>query len=141
MDTKASADWMLLRIQINGGSSVKLNLRKWKARAVCFLGCVVLLGSLSFAAQAETRLVEAGKKARVTGRIVSRNGNLVNIYDKSSGDVVVVNLNASTKIERRHGKILFFRHTQMDKTALIPGLPIVVEGPGNAEGQIEADKV
>jgi outer membrane protein OmpA-like peptidoglycan-associated protein len=141
MDTKASAAWMLLRIQVNGGSSVKFNLRKWKARALCSLGCVILLGCLSYTTQAETRLVEAGKKARVTGRIVSRNGNLVNIYDKSSGEVVVVNLNASTKIERRHGKVLFFRHTQMDKTALIPGLPIVVEGPGNAEGQIEADKV
>jgi outer membrane protein OmpA-like peptidoglycan-associated protein len=132
---------MLLRIQVNGGSSVKLNLWKWKVRALCYLGCVILLGSLSYAAQQETRPVEAGKKVKVTGRILSRNGNLVNVYDKSSGELFVVDLNASTKIERKRGKILFFRHTQMDKTALIPGLPITVEGPGNAEGQIEADKI
>ena len=128
-------------IQESGGSSVKLNLSKWKVRALCYLGCVVLLGSLLYAAKPTTRLIEAGKKVKVTGRILSRNGNLVNVYDKGSGEVVVVDLNASTKIERKRGKILFFRHTQMDNTALIPGLPITVEGPGNAEGQIEADKI
>jgi len=120
---------------------VKLNLSKWKVRALCYLGCVILLGSLSYAAQPETRFIEAGKKVKVTGRILSRNGDLVNVYDKSSGEIVVVDLNASTKIERRRGKILFFRHTQMDRTALIPGLTMTVEGPGNAKGQIEADNI
>ncbi len=120
---------------------MKLNLWKWKVRALYSLGCIVLLGSLSYAAQPETRLVEAGKKVKVTGRIVSRSGDLVNVHDKRSGKVVVVALNASTKVERRRGKILFFRHTQMDAEALLPGLPITVEGPGNAEGQIEADKI
>jgi outer membrane protein OmpA-like peptidoglycan-associated protein len=132
---------MLLRIQVRRTSSVKLYLRKWKVRALCSLICVVLLGSLSYAEQPQKRRVEAGKKVKVTGRIVSRKGNLVNVYDKGSGQIVVVDLNASTKIERRRGKILFFRHTQMDKTALIPGLPVTVEGPGNTEGQIEADRV
>ena len=120
---------------------MKLNLSKWIVRTLCYLGCVILLGSLSYRAQSETRLIEAGKKVKVTGRILSRNGDLVNVYDKSSGEIVVVDLNASTKIERRRGKILFFRHTQMDRTALIPGLTMTVEGPGNAEGQIEADKI
>jgi len=120
---------------------MKLNLFKWKVRALCYLGCVVLLGTLTYAAQSETRLIEAGKKVKITGRILSRNGNLVNVYDKGSGEVVVVDLNASTKVERKRGKVLFFRHTQMDKTALVPGLTVKVEGPGNAEGQIEADKI
>jgi outer membrane protein OmpA-like peptidoglycan-associated protein len=120
---------------------VRLNLYKWKARALYSFGCLVLLASLSYAAQSETRLIEAGKKVKVAGRILSRSGDRVTIYDKGSGQVVVVDLNASTKIERRRGKILFFRHTQMDRTALIPGLPIMVEGPGNAKGQIEADKI
>ena len=120
---------------------MKRNLSKWKVRALCYLGCVILLGSLSYAAQPETRFIEAGKKVKVTGRILSRNGDLVNVYDKSSGEIVVVDLNASTKIERRRGKILFFRHTQMDRTALIPGLTMTVEGPGNAKGQIEADNI
>jgi outer membrane protein OmpA-like peptidoglycan-associated protein len=132
---------MFLRIQVSGGSSVKLNLWKWKARALYCLSCVILFGSLSYAAQPETRLVEAGKKVKVTGRILSRNGNRVSLCDKGSNEVIVVDLNASTKVERKRGKILFFRHTQMDATALIPGLPVTVEGPGNAEGQIEADKI
>lgn len=120
---------------------MKLNLQIWKVRTLFCLGCVVLLGSLSYADQPVTRSVEAGKKVKVTGRILSHNGNLVAVSDKSSGDIVVVDLNASTKIERKRGKVLFFRHTQMDATSLIPGLPITVEGPGNAEGQIEADKI
>jgi outer membrane protein OmpA-like peptidoglycan-associated protein len=132
---------MFLRIQVSGGSSVKLNLWKWKARALYCLSCVILFGSLSYAAQPETRLVEAGKKVKVTGRILSRNGNRVSLCDKGSNEVIVVDLNASTKVERKRGKILFFRHTQMDATALISGLPITVQGPGNAEGQIEADKI
>jgi outer membrane protein OmpA-like peptidoglycan-associated protein len=131
----------LFQIQVSGGSSVKPNLSKWKVRALCYLGSVILLGSLSYAAQSETRLIEAGKKVKVTGRIVSRNGDLVNVYDASSAEIVVVDVNASTRIERRRGKILFFRHTQMDKTALIPGLTMTVEGPGNAKGQIEADNI
>jgi outer membrane protein OmpA-like peptidoglycan-associated protein len=120
---------------------VKLNVYKWKVRALSCLGCVILLGSLTWAAQSETRLIEAGKKVKVTGRVLSRSGDLVSVYDKGSGEVVVVNLNASTKVERTRGKILFFRHTSMDKTALVPGLTVKVEGPGNAEGQIEADKI
>jgi outer membrane protein OmpA-like peptidoglycan-associated protein len=120
---------------------VKPNLYKWRVNVVCYLSSVILLGSLSYAANSETRPAKAGKKIKVTGRIMSRSGNLVNVYDKRSGEVVVVDLNASTKIERGHGKILFFRHTQMDKTALLPGLKVEVEGPSNANGQIEADKV
>ena len=120
---------------------MKLNLWKWKVRALCCLGCIVLLGNLSYAAQPKTTLVEPSKKVKVTGRIVSRNGKLVTVYDKGSNQVFVVDLNASTTIERKRGRILFFRHTQVDKAALIPGLPVTVEGPGNAEGQIEADKV
>jgi outer membrane protein OmpA-like peptidoglycan-associated protein len=141
MDNEASAVLMLLRIQVSGGSSVKINLWNWKVRALCSLVCVVLLGSLSYADQPEKRLIEAGKKVKVTGRILSRSGDLVTVYEKNSGEVVLVDLNASTKVERKGGKLLFLRHTQVDATALLPGLPVTVEGPGNAEGQIEADKI
>jgi outer membrane protein OmpA-like peptidoglycan-associated protein len=130
---------MLLRIQVSGGNSVKLNLCKRKVPA--YLGCIVLLGSLSYADQPVARSIEAGKKVKVTGRILSHKGNLVDVFDRGSNQVVVVDLNANTKVERKRGKILFFRHTQMDTRSLIPGLPITVEGPGNPEGQIEADKI
>jgi outer membrane protein OmpA-like peptidoglycan-associated protein len=120
---------------------VKLNLWTWKVRGLFSLACVLLLGSLSYAAQPETRLVETGTKVKVTGRIVYRKGNLVDVYDKESDQVFIVDLNASTEIERTHGKIPFFRHTRTDATALLPGLPVTVEGPGNPKGQIEADKI
>lgn len=120
---------------------MKLNLWQWKERTLYGLGCVVLLGSLSYAAQPEPRLIAAGKKVKITGRILSRSGDLVNVYDKRSGESVVVDLNASTKIEHKQGKLPFIHHAQMDTTALVPGLPVTIEGPGNAKGQIEADKI
>ncbi|HMC30014.1 MAG TPA: hypothetical protein VKL99_04210, partial [Candidatus Angelobacter sp.] len=120
---------------------MKVNLWNWKVRALYSLGCALLLGSLSHAGQPEKRLVEAGQKVKVSGRILSRSGNLVTVYEKSSGEVFLIDLNASTKVERKRSKLLFFHHTQVDATALLPGLPVTVEGPGNAEGQIEADTI
>jgi outer membrane protein OmpA-like peptidoglycan-associated protein len=108
---------------------------------LCSLGCVILLGSLASAAQPQTRPIEAGKKVKVTGRILTRNGDLVNVSDEGSRAVVAVDLNASTKVERKRGKMLFIHHTQADTTALIPGLKVTVQGIGNATGQIEADKI
>jgi outer membrane protein OmpA-like peptidoglycan-associated protein len=119
---------------------VNHNLRKWKSRALCYLGCVVLFGSLTYPAQSETRPIEAGKKVKITGRVLSRSGDLVTVAEKNS-DEVVVDLNASTRIERKRGKMFFSHYTQTDRAALIPGLTVVVEGPGNAKGQIEADKI
>jgi outer membrane protein OmpA-like peptidoglycan-associated protein len=99
--------------------------------------CAVLLAGLS-AANAQ-QMFEAGKKAKVTGTIQSRNGDLVTVTEKKSGDKAVIDLTDFTKIERK--KDFRLRRTDMDMTALVPGLTIDVEGEGNSAGQLEAKKI
>jgi outer membrane protein OmpA-like peptidoglycan-associated protein len=83
--------------------------------------------------------VEAGKKAKIKGTIMSRSGDLIKISDKKDGSLVVVDLTDSTQIERT--KDFRFRHADMDVTAMVPGLTIEAEGVGNAQGQLEANKI
>jgi outer membrane protein OmpA-like peptidoglycan-associated protein len=104
-------------------------------------GSAVLLAALAFAAAHETRQLAAGEKATVTGAILSRDGDLIRILDKNSNDFVVVNINDDTKIERKQHRVVFFRHTDMDATAMVPGLTIHAEGVGNSKGQLDAAKI
>ncbi len=63
------------------------------------------------------------------------------VKDKHTGQVVVVSISDTTKIERKKGKVEFFRHKDMDVTAMVPGLTIDAEGVGNAKGQLAASKI
>jgi len=83
----------------------------------------------------------AGEKVKVTGLILSRNGDTIRIKDKKSGQFVVVNITDNTKIERKGGHPLSFRHTEMDVTAMVPGLTIEAEGISDAKGRLEAEKI
>jgi outer membrane protein OmpA-like peptidoglycan-associated protein len=109
------------------------------ARRFCPSICAVLLVGLGYVGTVHAFQVEAGKKAKVKGTIMSRTGGLVKINDKKSGSLVVVDLTDSTQIERT--KDFRFRHADMDVTALVPGLTIEVEGVGNGQGQLEANKI
>jgi outer membrane protein OmpA-like peptidoglycan-associated protein len=109
------------------------------ARRFCPSVCLVLLVGLGYVGTVHAFQVEAGKKAKVKGTIVSRSGDLVKINDKKSGSLIVVDLTDSTQIER--AKDFRFRHADMDVTAMVPGLTIEVEGVGNAQGQLEAKKI
>jgi outer membrane protein OmpA-like peptidoglycan-associated protein len=55
--------------------------------------------------------------------------------------VVVITIEDTTKVERTKFKFPFYRHIDMDVTALLPGLNIEVEGVGNSVGQLEAHKI
>src|SRR5271166_986777 len=106
---------------------------------------LVLLSTISLCLLAPMMLVAAGasqitdgQKAKIKGTIISRSGNLVKVQDKSTGSVDVVKIVDNTKVARDKS---FFRRTDMDVTALVPGLTIEAEGVGNAEGQLEAKKV
>jgi outer membrane protein OmpA-like peptidoglycan-associated protein len=101
-------------------------------------GSVLLLAALGFSVADKTRQLSPGEKAKVTGAILSRDGDLIRVSDKKSGAVVVVNLNDNTKVQRKQQGVLFFRHTDMDITALVPGLTIQAEGAGNSKGQLDA---
>ena len=115
-------------------------IQSLKMRVLCSVTCFLLVASAGYAAEA-ARQIPSGKKDKITGTIESRNGDLITVHDKKSGDLVIVNITDSTKVERKKGKIEFFRHSDMDVTAMLPGLTIAAEGVGNAKGQLDAAKV
>jgi outer membrane protein OmpA-like peptidoglycan-associated protein len=103
---------------------------------------IVLIASSAFAATTyKNRQFMQGEKAKVSGLIVSRDGDLVRIRDKKSGGVIVVSIGDTTHIERKKHKFPLYRHTDMDVTALLPGLTIEAEGVANSNGQLEASKI
>ena len=118
---------------------MKFNIREWKLN-VLFCASVILLASLTYAATNQTRQLAAGDKAKVAGPILSRDGELVRVRDKKSGEVVVVNITENTRIERKKHRVVFPRHTDMD-AAMVPGLTIEADGVGNSKGQLDADKI
>jgi outer membrane protein OmpA-like peptidoglycan-associated protein len=109
--------------------------------SLCCAISVVLLGTLLFAASADTSGISNGAKAKVTGLILSRDGDMIRIKDKKSGAIVVVNISDHTRIERKQGRLPFYRHTEMDVTAMLPGLTIEAEGTGDVKGRLNAEKI
>src|SRR5437588_8443091 len=123
-----------------GGIGVKSNIREWKLSVLFCASAAILLASLTYAATNPTRHLAAGDKAKVAGPILSRDGELVRVRDKKSGEVVVVNITENTRIERKKHRVVFPRHTDMD-AAMVPGLTIEADGVGNSKGQLDADKI
>ena len=113
-------------------------VRKWKRNVLVYASSALLLAALSFAVAQKTRQLAAGEKAKVTGAILSRDGDLIRVLDKKSGEVVVVNINDDTQVELKQHSAPFFRHSDMNVTAMVPGLSIQAEGLGNSKGQLEA---
>ena len=120
---------------------MKLTTSKWSGAALCCAVSVALLGTLLCTASTSASDIPAGKNVKITGLILSRNGDTVRIKDKKSGQFVVVNITDNTKIERQRGHLQFLRHTDMDVTALVPGLTIEAEGRGDAKGRLEAERI
>ena len=120
---------------------MKLDLLKSMRLAFVSTICLCLSAGMTVIAAADSSQIASGQKAKVKGVIVSRSGDLVKIQDKKSDAVEVVKLEESTRIEREKGLRTFFRHTDMDVTALVPGLTIEAEGVGNADGQLEASRI
>jgi outer membrane protein OmpA-like peptidoglycan-associated protein len=118
-----------------------LNTGNSRSRVLCCVFGIILLGSMAYASAANTPQIASDQKSKVQGTIVSRNGDVVNVKDKKSGSLVAVLITDNTKIERKHGKVEFFRHTDMDVTAMVPGLTIDAEGVGNSKGQLAASKI
>jgi hypothetical protein len=87
---------------------MKPKIRKWKRNVLFCAGSALLLAALAFAAAHETRQLAAGEKATVTGAILSRDGDLIRVLDKKSNEIVVVNINDNTNIERKQHHVVFF---------------------------------
>src|SRR5260370_26635403 len=111
-----------------------------KTSRLWYLPALILLLASSFAhAATATKKFDAGKKAKATGTIVSRNGDLVTVNIKKESTSAIVNINDNTKIERE--KSFRLRRADMDVTAMVPGLTISAEGVGNSKGQLDANKI
>jgi hypothetical protein len=118
----------------------KMNCNGWKSNhRALFVAC--LCAGMALLVKAESHSIENDKKAEIKGVIISRSGDLVKIQEKKSGDIELVKLGDGTIIERKRGLHSFFRHADMDVTALVPGLTIEAEGLGNADGELEATKI
>jgi len=111
-----------------------------RLRAAWFVTCALLLVGLLCAAAPTDQKIESGKKEKIKGTIISRSGDLIKVRQKS-GDTAIVVLSDTTKIERDRGATHFFRHQDMDATAMLPGLTIDADGEGNAKGQLTASKI
>jgi outer membrane protein OmpA-like peptidoglycan-associated protein len=120
---------------------VKLRISKWSGAALCCAVSLALLGTPLHAASTGTFQIPMNQKAKAAGVILSRGGDTIRIKDKKSGQFVLVNITNNTKIERKQGKLQFFRHADMDVTALLPGLTVEAEGRGDAKGRLEAEKI
>jgi outer membrane protein OmpA-like peptidoglycan-associated protein len=119
---------------------VNLIRRSKLSTLLCTIAVVVFASSTFAATASKTRQLAQGEKAKVSGVILSRDGDLVRVRDKESFEVIV-SIGDATKIDRKKHKFPFYRHTDMDVTALLPGLTVEAQGVGNSNGQLEASKI
>ncbi len=108
---------------------------------LCAVATVLITSSALAATTSKARQLTPGEKAKMSGLILSRDGDLVRVRDKKSHDVITVSIVDATQIERKSHKLPFYRHTDMDVTALLPGLTIEAEGVANSNGQLEASNI
>jgi OmpA-OmpF porin, OOP family len=118
-------------------------------RPASLIFMLILMGSISFG-QVDQSMEEGrgrsatvpvaanGEKVKVKGRIVSRGADTINIRSQVGNQVVVL-LTDRTSVKSKGG--FFKRGTDYDVTSLLRGLPIEVEGRGNADGQLVAEKI
>ncbi|HET8675741.1 MAG TPA: OmpA family protein [Blastocatellia bacterium] len=84
------------------------------------------------------RRVVSGQKTKLKGRIVRRDADTFSVLDDQSMETIVL-LTDRTSVKSKGG---FFRSGKnYDVTSLLRGLPVEVEGRGNPDGQLIAEKV
>jgi outer membrane protein OmpA-like peptidoglycan-associated protein len=121
---------------------VKSNNRNWMLMLLVYACAIILPANHALAASSgKVCRLSNGEGAKVSGLILSREGDLIRVRDKKSSELVVVRIDDNTKIERTKYKFPFYRHVDMDVTALLPGLNIEAEGVGNSVGQLDAHKI
>jgi len=116
-------------------------MESWTARTLrAFIGAALVLTLASTALAGNSQITD-DQKAKITGTIISRDGDLVKVTNKKTGSTATVVIRDNTKIERKSFKHQFFVHKDMDVTAMVPGLNIKAEGIGNAKGQLVAKTI
>ena len=85
----------------------------------------------------DTKQVTTGQKVDTKGMILTRDGENLTVQTRDMGNVVL-ELHPETKIQVPKG---IFRHSDMEATALIPGLDIEFKGTAAADNHVIADQV
>jgi len=110
---------------------------RMKATVLCAVAHAFVLSSFAWAADTQVRNIDSGTNAKVTGIIISHDGDVMRVREATDAVVAVV-VSSTTKIGLKHG---MFGRTTMDAATLIPGLRVEAEGTGNDKGQLAAKKV
>jgi len=84
------------------------------------------------------RNVVSGQKAKVKGLMVRRDAETISVRDDQDIETIV-RLTDQTSVKTKGG--WFRRGKNYEVTSLLRGLPVEVEGRGNPEGQLVAEKV
>ena len=84
------------------------------------------------------RTISAGQKAKLKGSIVRREAETFSIRDEQDIETVVL-LTERTSVKSKGGFLRMGKN--YDVTNLLRGLPVEVEGVGNQDGQLVADKI
>jgi outer membrane protein OmpA-like peptidoglycan-associated protein len=100
---------------------------------------VMCAALIAFTATGLAYGVTSGEKVKLSGLITSRTGEDMTVKTADMGKVVVV-LTDDTKIEQPKG-LFKVRNSKMEVTALVPGLSVEIEGIGDPQGRVTANKV
>jgi OOP family OmpA-OmpF porin len=100
-------------------------------------------GRIAFSAAASLLAIVLGSGVAMAqnlqGVINGRSGATMTLQTQDSGNVVVI-LTDATEVDEVEG-LLHARKKEMGVTALVPGLPVQVQGSYNAQNQLVADTV
>ena len=106
-----------------------------------FLVLLLLVTTARLEVSGQTKqAVATGQSLQLTGYILSRDGDNMDVRDISSGNILTVVVTGDTSIKSTKGAF-GFRKKSMDATSLIPGLRLQIEGTGNDSGQLVAEKI
>jgi outer membrane protein OmpA-like peptidoglycan-associated protein len=103
------------------------------------LAAIVSIATLSLITLLLLCSVAVGQNTKVEGLISGRSGSTLTLQTADSSKVVVL-LTDDTQVSQVQG-MLKARRKQMSMAALIPGLPVLVEGTYNPQNQLVATSI
>ena len=124
-------------------------MRHYRSGVFCFVTLVMMLALNSAVLGQESqprdtgvrpgnRVVANGAKTKISGIIIRREADTFSVADDSNAETVVL-LTDRTSVKSKGG---FFRSGKdYGVTSLLRGLRVEVEGRGNSDGQLVAEKV
>jgi OOP family OmpA-OmpF porin len=112
---------------------------RFVASLVALVIAALVLVAPAAAQDPNLRKVSAGEKLELKGVVLTRDGDHFTLREMGRTDTVVL-LTDSTSIKTEK-KGAFRKGKDYDVTAILPGLILSVEGQGDSEGRLAADKI